>query len=160
MFTGNRAPRTALIPQKLLPATTSQRMSPFMFYLYEECLSSPCTMPACSRNVAAVIWTVFLHLGFVEIAAYSADWNHYTAWYQASFTTFAFFAIFQLDVYYGFFYLCLSVQVMNSARFVSGMYTRGDVCVRNVHSWRCVCVRRCVCARLPFSSPRTRFIRR
>jgi hypothetical protein len=71
------------------------------------------------RSVAAVIWMVVAHIQFVGIAAYSADWNHYTWWYQATYTVYALLSILNFDRYYFFFFQCLAIQVIFAVLLMS-----------------------------------------
>ena len=56
------------------------------------------------RNVVAAIWMGVVVMGFVGIAAYSADWDHFTWWFQATFTVVGLLAIVGLDAYIFFFF--------------------------------------------------------
>jgi len=77
------------------------------------------------ERVAAALWAVLAHTGTISIASYSADWNHYTWWSQATFTTYALMAILGLDSYYFWFFESLQIQVITAVALMS--YTNCDV---------------------------------
>lgn len=54
-------------------------------------------------------------MGFVGIAAYSADWDHFTWWFQATFTVVGLLAIVGLDAYIFFFFQVHSPRVLRAA---------------------------------------------
>lgn len=71
------------------------------------------------RTTAAIVWTVVNIVTTVGIAAYSADWDHFTWWYQATFCTVALLAIVGLDAYLFFFFQGLSLQVISAVILMS-----------------------------------------
>lgn len=66
------------------------------------------------RNVAAAIWMGVVVTGFVGIAAYSADWDHFTWWFQATFTVVGLVAIVGLDAYIFFFFQVIPCRWVDS----------------------------------------------
>jgi hypothetical protein len=93
-------------------------------------------------HVVASLWLVVFVVTVTAIATYSADWDHYTWWYQATFAADAFLGIFGLDVYLVFFFQNTTLIIIASVGLMAwkdcgvfedtydsvgaGMYIPGD----------------------------------
>ena len=57
-----------------------------------------------SDQLRRMSWTTIANVGVIGMAAYGADFDHYTWWSQATFTTFAILGVIGLETQYFFFF--------------------------------------------------------
>lgn len=72
-----------------------------------------------SDETVSAFWMAMVHVGVVAIAAYSADWDHFTWWFQATFTVYAILGVVGVEVYYFFFFQSLQLQIISAVLLMS-----------------------------------------
>jgi len=65
------------------------------------------------------LWAILFNVEMIAIASFSADFNHYTWWSQATFAVYALLGVCGIETYYFFFFQSLQLSVESSVVLMS-----------------------------------------